>query len=243
MASRMDRYYKTDVITSRRTQKNRDLYETIYKDDATYDKYQDSDINIDDKTNRIDVNKLNEILNENKQKKRTSIEDEYRKLDIQSVDDDKNYDIRDIMKKAKEQKEPADDIAKNTQYNILKNLKLQDDVDITNVIESYNKKTLENDTMDLFDNLKSDNNTMVGNGESISNIIDEARKEEELEKTKEMDETFFTSSLSFSKNDFEELKDMHSSIKTNNILIKVVLVILGILIISAIVFIMFKFVF
>ena len=191
MASRMDRYYKTDVITSRRTEKNKSLYESIYKNDAIEDKYQSNDLT--EKTNRIDINELNEILNENKVKKRTSIEDEYRKLEmpVEEVDDNKNYDIRDIMKKAKEQKDPEEGSIKNTQYNILRNLKSQDDLDITNIVESYNKKTLENDTMDLFDNLKSSNNTMVGNGESISSIIAEAKKEEELEKTKEMDVTFF----------------------------------------------------
>ena len=72
--------------------------------------------------------------------------------------------------------------------------------------------------------------------------------EEKLEETKEtpikeeLDKSFYTSSMGFSDDDFEDLKQIKDDVKTNNILTKILIVILVLIILVGLGFLVFHFV-
>lgn len=257
MASRMDRYHKSELVTAGRSSKNKSLYEQI--------KDLDSYTNIEgvasiEKTNEIDISKVQEMIknreNYKKQKElRYILKEEKEELDkIDEVEEiTKNYDIKDLLSKIKykTEEEPQSRSLSKEQYEMLKSLKRKEDTkkievqkeeeelkELLNTIASTKAfKDLTSADVGLLDDLKSD--TVVGDAASIKKIIEE-EKEKNIEDTSvELDKSFYTSSFGFTKSDFEELKNMNHKIKKGNKFIIVLLVILILLIIIGIVFYLF----
>lgn len=253
MASRMDRYYKNEVVSSGRSTKNKSLYKQI----EDLDNYTNIEgVATIEKTNEIDISKVQEMLknreNYKKQKQYRSLikeEKEVEKPIIEEKQEIRNYDIRDILSKAKE--EPKDEASYRSlgeeQYNTLKSLSIKGksyDIekeeeelkDLINTITAKKALTKLDDTDDvgLLDDLKSD--TMVGDVSSIKKIIEEEKevikniKEEDLKE--EIDKSFYTSSFGFTQKDFEELKNMNHNIKKSNKFIIVLLVVLIVFVIA-----------
>ena len=103
---------------------------------------------------------------------------------------------------------------------------LIDTISSTSMLNSMTDKEL---SLDLLDDLKSTENTSVADKNSIKKLLEEAKKNDEKKETKtEIDKSFYTSSLGFKEEDFEELTDIKNNLKTNNILIKILLAILTI---------------
>lgn len=271
MASRMERYYKTNTETRKRSHRNESLYDTIYDDTTEYSNVEG--IARIEKTNEIDINRIREMLKEEEAKKRKKMERpsfkkevELPKYDIVSdKKEDRNYDIRDILVKAKKDKTDEENDKyrdlKNTQYNILKKIKLDDNIakdtykekntSLQELIETVVQNNQELGelgdselSLDLLDDLKSEHtSTAAVNKSSIKKILEE-EKEKQREKTdtneelRELDKSFFTSSLNFSDEDFDELKELSSTYRRNNILIKVLI---GIIVIAIIIMIVLYF--
>lgn len=271
MASRMERYYKTNTETRKRSLRNESLYDTIYDDTTEYSNVEG--IARIEKTNEIDINRIREMLKEEEAKKRKKMERPFFKKEVElpkynivsDKKEDRNYDIRDILVKAKKDKTDEENDQyrdlKNTQYNILKKIKLDDSI----AKESYKEKNaslqelietvVQNNqelgeladselSLDLLDDLKSDHtNTAAVSKSSIKKILEE-EKEKQKEKTdtnddlRELDKSFFTSSLNFSDEDFDELKELSSTYRRNNILIKVLI---GIIVIAIIIMVVLYF--
>jgi len=254
MASRMDRYHKSELVTSGRSSKNKSLYEQI-RDLDSYSNIEG--VATIEKTNEIDISKVQEMIknreNYKKQKQlRTLLKEEQEELEkIEEVEEiTKNYDIRDLLSKVKE--EPIDEnksrSLRQDQYEVLKSLNTrgkskQIEVEeeekelkeLLNTIASTRALSdLTSADVGLLDDLKSD--TMVGDAASIKKILDD-EKERKIEETNiEIDKSFYTSSLGFTQSDFEELKDMNHKIKKGNKFIIVLLVVLILLIGAGITF-------
>ena len=82
--------------------------------------------------------------------------------------------------------------------------------------------------LDMLD-LKSDH-TLTSSNTSIKSILEEAKKQE-LEKTQTstntgLDNSFFTSSMSFSDSDFEGLNDLKKNVHKNTSAIKIIMIII-----------------
>ena len=117
-----------------------------------------------------------------------------------------------------------------------------------NLINTITEKemTRKLDPLDILTDLKGSENTVVLDGikeEINKKEQQEIKKEtnsflpkEEKEEKKELDKTFFTNSVSFSKSDFDDFNDLKENVETNKILIKVVLVIIVIAFIIGILF-------
>lgn len=222
MASRMERYYKNQGKSASRSSKNRDLYNSIY----SYGKYSNIEgIASIDNENEVDITKVKEMLNN---REKYQIERKYRKLTREdkpqeelpviskryTQQTDRTYDIRDILNKAKETKEPDDKerVLRNTSYDILKGLNLRDNVDkedycddkeeLKDLIETItntsmlNKVSDEDLAADLLSDLKADD-TKVGEIKDVKEFLKEENKKEQT-----MDNSFFTSSLKLNKSDF-----------------------------------------
>ena len=265
MASRMDRYYKMNNEARKRSHRNESLYDTIYDDITEYSNVEG--IARIEKTNEIDINRIREMLKEEEAKKRQKMERptfkkevELPKYDIMSDNkEDRNYDIRDILVKAKKEKTDEENDKyrdlKNTQYNILKKIKLDDNIDknlyqekndslkelIETVVQNNQELGNLNDSelsLDLLDDLKSEHtNTATVSKSSIRKILEEEKeklkeKNDTKEDLRELDKSFFTSSLNFSDEDVDELKELSSTYRRNNILIKVLI---GIIVIAIII--------
>ena len=250
MASRMDRYYKSELVSSGRSSKNKSLYEQI-KDLDNYTNIEG--VATIEKTNEIDISEVQEMIKnrENYKKKRQLrdiLKEEVEELEkIEEVQEiTKNYDIKDLLSKIKDEpiEEQRSRSLKEEQIEILKSLNVkekpkkveieeeeQELKELLNTIASTKALTdlsnVEGD-VGLLDDLKSD--TIVGDAASIKKIIEE-EKEKRIEDTNvEIDKSFYTSSFGFTQSDFEELKNMNHKIKKSNKFIIVLLIILIVLI-------------
>lgn len=269
MASRMDRYQSSNSETHKRSHRNENLYDTIYSDDMEYSNVEG--IAKIEKTNEIDLDRIKEMLRKDEEKKKSKRFQPIFKKSISfpesSFDDEKkegrNYDIRDILSQAKKDKTGEENDKyrdlKNTQYNILKKIKLKDElvkkdsedeleeseqlkelihtITNTSLLNKINDKEL---SLDLLDDLKSGNsNTSTVNKNSIKQILEEEKEKHIKEKneadTRDYDKSFFTSSLNFNDDDFEELKELSSTYHKNNRLIKILISIIVIAVIIMIV--------
>lgn len=248
MASRMDRYYRSELSDQGRSSKNRDLYKQI----ENLDSYSNIEgVATIEKTNEIDISKVKEMLknreNYKKHKRFKNIlaeEKEETEEEMQKLEEQRNYDIRDVLSKAKD--EETKQVKKyrsldEEQYRLLNKLKKKEnnynlsDEDMKSIIntsssdESYFDDL--SDDVGLLDDLKS--NTMVGDATSIKKIIEEEKNFEidDNENTTEIDKSFYTSSFGFTQKDFEELKNINHKIKKGNKFIIVLLIILIVLIV------------
>ena len=108
MASRMDRYYKSELVTAGRSTKNKSLYKQI----EDLDSYTNIEgVATIEKNNEIDISKVKELLKNREDYKRqrqfrTFLDQEREivspKKEVENKEEPKNYDINDILSKVKE---------------------------------------------------------------------------------------------------------------------------------------------
>lgn len=271
MPSRMERYYHADPEVKKRTRRNQDLYKEIYEVGEYTNIEGIASIGT---TNEIDISKIKEMLQNRESYKR---EKQYRQVVpreepieipvIEEPEEERNYDIRDVLNKAKVERTDDDKkrSLRNTQYNILKSLQMDpnknyskyQDVDreeeelkeLINTITSTSMLNKMNDhdlCLDLFDDLKSSGNTMVETSSSIKALLQEEKdryqKDNEDDEKLEMDRSFYTSSLGFGEDDFEDLQEMKHTMKKNNLMMKILLFLLSVIIVTAIIFVVINYV-
>ncbi|MDD2435483.1 MAG: hypothetical protein PHO63_04435 [Bacilli bacterium] len=253
MTSRMGKYYRTNTENNNRTSKNQKLYETLYSDND----YDDIDNAVTKPLpDKIDIEKIRELLkkDEDKNSHRTPIIKEPVLEYPDSWDEDKNYDIRDILDKARVERESeptAHRSIKNTDYNISKGIKVdeyqkqmeEDAEELKELINTITSTSLLNKmgdrelSLELLNDLRS--NTMIGESESIKALIEEETNVVE-EETKELDKSFYTSSMNLLDKDLVNLDDINTSIEQNNRLITIVLVVLIVVIVMVTAYVFFN---
>ncbi len=252
MPSRMDRYYQSDEVSDKRTSRNHDLYKKIYEQ-AEYTNIEG--IASIEKTNEIDISKIQELL-KGREKKEKKVEENT--IQIPSLSeasfDERNYDIREVLNKARDTKVEDDKkrSISNTEYNVLKNTKLkdrynfeEDEKELKELLHTISKtgmlsKLEDNDlSLDLFSDLKSVDGTMIGNSSTIQNVLKEEKKKE-IPKEAEMDKSFFTTSVNFSNDDFE-IEDEKPK-KDHKIVSKILVILLFVVVALAEIFIVFKYI-
>lgn len=249
MPSRMEKYYNNNQNRVSRTARNTELYSNLY-DVKEYTNVEG--IATIEKKNEIDLSKIQELLKaheEIKQDRKPVVKRAIKKIEESEEMEEKNYDIMDVLNKAKD--EYNDDnknrSLKNTQYNILKNINVKEvenedslkdlihTITNTSVLNKLGDKDL---SLDLLEDLKSDNNTIVGargSNESFKNEIE--KKKSELD---DIDKSFYTSNLGFDEKDFEQLSDIKSSLKKNNILITILVFFFLVVVFTGILFVLYN---
>ena len=155
---------------------------------------------------------------------------------------------------------------RNTQFDILNSLDLankkeDDDEDedakplrddqahLMELINTITSKELKQDLdpLDILTDLKGDENTMVVPG--LKNSISEADKEEikkeikeevkqevKQEVKEELDKSFVTNTMAFTESDFDDFNDLKEDVKSNGIVIKILVVLVILVLIGGIVF-------
>ena len=244
MPSRMEKYYEMKS----RTVKNKELYRTIY-DEAEYTNVEG--ISVIEKNEKIDIEKIKELINgTNNINKPKEYKKENIKPLVEEIEEQKNYDIRDVLNKAKSERTDKDSKYSNTKYNILKDIdlnsetKVPDNVDedqLKSMIEAISNKNKTELTSDLLDDLKSicDPNLKKEIKEEVDNQNTQLQNTQLIQEN--LDKSFFTSSMDFSSEDFEDLKEIKENIKKNNILTKILLFILLVIIITGVIFLVYHF--
>lgn len=265
MGSRMEKYYRAGKTMSRAV-RNQDLYRTIY-DIGEYSNIEG--IASIEKTNQIDLNQIRELLKKaNGEEKKEVIEPAFEKTERTSTsislleDEEKSYDIRDVLNKAKSERGQTSSRhhnLDNTQYNILKRIKIDEANNITNINNDEQElkeliHTITNTSMlkklgdqelslDLLSSLKAGEETLIREREAfeVSNNTEQLIKPEMTSQLDNIDKSFFTSSLNFSEEDFEDLKDIGKTLKKNNLLIKFLTILLVVIIIAVVGYIVYTF--
>lgn len=255
----MDRYYKnTNLDSQKRTSRNQQLYNSIYTD-GEYSNIEG--IATIDKSNEIDIMKIKNMLknrNELEPKKELRSFEERKvespKLDNFNDSDDRVYDIRDILDKAKENKsEEKYQSLKDLNFDFLKEMKEQkkkNEPDLGEMVDTItntsklNKLSDHELGLDMFSDLKSNDNTVIGAKDSVRAILEEAKKNEQKKQentSANLDKSFFTSSMNFTDDDFEQIAELNKQVKKNNVTIKILIFIVIVAITAGAIFLVFHF--
>lgn len=230
MASRMDRYR----VGEGRSARNQDIYKQL-EELGTYTNIEG--VASIEGSNEIDISKIKEMLsnreNYQKQKRYKDLlnnEEKAEQVVTPVEEEEKNYDIKDVLSDALKNRnvmENDNHKIELSKYDIIKEL-----------IDKKNKEDKKTDA-DLSDNLLE---SLIGDNNekemTIKQVIEEAKNEQQPED--DMDKTFFTNSISLTDSDFENLKEMHTDIKTNNKLLKIVSVILAIAVVCFLIVLILK---
>jgi len=247
MPSRMERYYhlnETDEnVVSKRTQANKDLYEKIYAE-PEYEEV--TDVKKINNTGEINLNAIRDLIEE-KEKTKEIIKPLKTFIPTSPIalEEEKNYDIRDILNRAKEDKGEDDDghhTLKNTQYDILKKIDIKNELDLEqeeaalkgliNTITTtsmLNKMADKDLSLHLLDDLKSQSETSIISSTAIHKIVDEVKNEEP--EILVMDKSFYTANIPVMENDF--VNDIAKKEKPKKgIILKILLYIILVLITS-----------
>lgn len=232
MPSRMERYYEVREDGPSRIKKNQELYNQIYDEndfsDKTYEAKEYTNVSGVAETpdsSTVNIDRIREMINSREEKNKDKIKEIEEQVDEkveEILEEPKNYDINDVLNKAKDERpiEQTDDYhnLKNIELNILKNLNivekekenekepikevLSDDpnelpellntITNTSMLNKLGDKEL---SLDLLGDLKSNDTTMIGTSDAIKNVLEEEKKKEVKEETTEIDKSFFTKSL------------------------------------------------
>ena len=240
MASRMDRYSKKEITStaSARSDRNKSLYKQI----QDLDSYTNiAGIATIENKNSIDIEKVRELLKikEDKKQEKKVIESKNQEEEIEEV---RNYDIKDLLLKAKDttenqkyrslsskQQKELNELNKKNKAQKRSNIDYEEVDDILKTMSKIDTEDQNTDDVGLLDDLKSD--TMVGDASSIKKILDEEKELTREFDEMELDKSFYTSTFEFTQRDFEELKDINHKIKKDNkflIALLIILILLGI---------------
>ena len=219
MKNRMSKYASADTkIRTNRTSKNKDLYDNFYTNNIYYDERGsvDNAYELDSTSpynSRSDYQKVKDYRQLLKPKEINSKEELKQYL---QTDEDKNYNLSEVLKNAKENRKVEEQVAerkrkiRNTEYNIFEGASLEElkkrkeEIDrekheIEDLINTISSKTLREDiakeeSKDLLSDLMTDDeDDKVGNTTeentiptSVSKLI--LDKEEERKKESEVSE-------------------------------------------------------
>ena len=238
MESRTNKYRDLNEENSLRSTKNKSIYDTIYST-KDYDSVEETVTKA--KPNEVDLSKLRELLKKEESdelqiiKKETPVSfPEY------ELDEEKKHDLRDILNKAKttREEEPAKlRSLSNTEYDILKSINIQEESEENQKDELQKMIDTVNNTSAI--NKLNDKELSLG---LLSDLEATVSVGEPVEEPNDIDKSFYTSSLGFTANDFEELRDINNEIQRDNKIIKALLIIILLLMIGTTVFVIMNFI-
>ncbi|MDD2238769.1 MAG: hypothetical protein PHH51_02685 [Bacilli bacterium] len=239
MNSRMDKYEFDTPDYKKRTELKANLYQN-----NEIENYSKIDLNsnisvLKTDSKNIDIDKIREMLDKkyrDNMPRRKSIALDYETEEVKEEDDlfdTKEYDINEIIAKAKSEQSVnylQDRLKKinNTNNDILENLNINPKSDIKKFDD-------EKELMSLINTITQ---IEIENQEKAKN---EAADLLDLNQTKQIDSfttenTFFTGNMKIQDKDYEDFKEIQKDIKSNSILIKLLVFIFIIIIIALIVF-------
>lgn len=251
MASRMEKYHSNTSELGTRSVRNESLYRDMYEN-TEYSNIEG--VTTIEKTNEISLEQIHELLKEREAiKKRRAVWEKKVPKVYQSSIEERNYDIRDVLIKAKDEhvEDNKNRSLRNTQYDILKNININNNDNVyndeeiektlvnTKVLKSYDDNEL---SLDMLSDLKSTGDTIIEK-ENVGDLLKEVQEAKETYEPVDddgLDKSFYTSSLNFKDEDFEQIKDLQDTIDSNNKLIKFLFLLLFLIIAAVIGYFIYK---
>lgn len=239
MSSRMDKYEFETPEYKRRTELKADLYQNNEIDD-----YNKIDLNsnvsvLKTDGKNIDVGQIREMLDKKyrdniPRRKSIAIDcEDVEKEKESDLFDTKEYDINEIIAKAKSEQTVdylQDRLKKvnNTNNNILENLNIKPEIEKKQTVEETELMTLIN----TITQLEMENQEKARKESADLLDLDLTEKIGPLPK----ENTFFTGKMAVIDKDYEDFEDIQKDIKSNSVLIKILIFIFILMILALIVF-------
>lgn len=261
MKSRSEKYYDEEKpIYQSRTSRNTNLYKEISNSEINdFNIASNAKVIGENDSNYVNVDKLKEILEKNyhdipKRREVKLVPDfEEKKVELEET---KEYDINAILERAREEKEvdyEKERLKKirDTQYDILKNLNVEEEpkeskaagdktkeelLELINTITENELQKTKLDPLDILTDLKGeDSNTMVMGANDATSLLDqitekmetpqEVKKDSQESSEKKVDDSFYTNSLSFTQSDFDDFNDLKEDVESNKIVLHILIVV------------------
>lgn len=250
MKSRLDRYDNNAINTSR-VSKNQTLYDDIYSN-TNY-----TNMVVIDDSNEIDISKIKEIIDrQNTKTKRVEKNsfniDEYDSIVPMKTEEKKLYDINEVLREAKNQRNILDDAnekRKLENYKFRENLDeeltktrrvyenlIKEEKELLNMMNTITNSTKEDIAEDMFNDLTGGDDDFTEVLDSPSDINEDVNIKQINDDTTE----YSTDTFMFNTKDFESIDEMRENVKNTSNFIKIIIAILVIAIICGIALIIFK---
>lgn len=272
MPSRMERYYEPREGGPSRAKKNQELYEQI----NGQEEFENKEYMAKEYTNvegfaktpekgSVDIRKIREMLNTREEKNKPNIQELYKQIEQKEetepiVEENKNYDINDVLNKAKDER-PVNEVEnnfhslKNVELDILKNLEInkvpeeepneEEKQDISQLFNTITNTSLldkmgdDELSLDLLGDLKSNGTTMISDAAEIKEALEEAKNKPQEDN--QMDKSFYTSTFKFGK--LKKLyaeNDEDEENENKSVAFKIIIAVLSLFALAILVFIIWK---
>ena len=248
MKNRMSKYASADTkIRTNRTSKNKDLYDNFYTNNIYYDERGsvDNAYELDSTSpynSRSDYQKVKDYRQLLKPKEINSKEELKQYL---QTDEDKNYNLSEVLKNAKENRKVEEQVAERK-----RKIRNREKHEIEDLINTISSKTLREDiakeeSKDLLSDLMTDDeDDKVGNTTeentiptSVSKLIldkeEERKKESEVS---EIDRSFYTKSMDLSDEDFEVIDEFGEIVEKKHTGLKIFLLLILLVVVAVAVY-------
>lgn len=248
----MDKYNDETPDLKRRIDKYSNLYES--DDLSNYDKFDvDSNVSVlKDNARSINVDQIREMLDKKYRDnipKRKSINVEAMQVEekkLEQKDDAKEYDLNVILDKAKQNRKVSYEEERFNRIETSSSEKLIDEInrkykprdesdeaaELLNLINTITELELKNQNKNA--SVVEDNNDNF----DVPNLI---AAQELAKQSDDSEETFYTGKLAIKENDYDDFKEIQDDIKSDSVVIKILIFIFVILVLGVAVFALNKF--
>lgn len=261
MKSRSEKYYDEEkTVYQSRTSRNTNLYKEISNSEINdFNIASNAKVIGENDSNYVNVDKLKEILEKNyhdiPKRREVKLVPDFEEKQVE-LEETKEYDINAILERAREEKEvdyEKERLKKirDTQYDILKNLNVEEEpkeskaagdktkeelLELINTITENELQKTKLDPLDILTDLKGeDSNTMVMGANDATSLLDqitekmetpqEVKKDSQESSEKKVDDSFYTNSLSFTQSDFDDFNDLKEDVESNKIVLHILIVV------------------
>ena len=242
MNTRMDKYENDTPELKKRTERNQDLYRNYELDN--YNKFDvNSNISVlKDNAKAIDVDQIRDMLDKKyrdniPKRKSISIEEDTEPESEILKEDTKEYDLNSILSKAKQEK--------NIDYEVERLNRAYSGRDLVDKVnEKYSAK--EKEALEITSLMNTITELELKNQRKDAELLDLADEDDDKSESSEVkveppekeEEDFYTGKLRVTEEDFDDFKDMQEDIRSNSVLIKIlvfifIIVLIGIAVVIA----------
>ena len=236
MKSRLNKYENNDNLS--RVERNQNLYDDMYSN-TNY-----TNMVVIDDSNEIDISKIKEIIDSEKNKTRRVSKNNFNKEEYDSIvpiksQEEKSYDINKVLEAAKEKRniiEEANEKRKIENYKFKDNLEeelsktrkvyenlIKEEKELLNLMNTMTNMTSEDIAGDMFQDLTRDDN--------LTEILDE-KPDVNIKQIDNDTTEYSTDTFMFNTKDFEGIEDLKNNLKKTSLFIKILIAVVLVAVIS-----------
>lgn len=245
LKSRLTKYDNNSNLS--RVDKNQNLYDDMYEN-TNY-----SNMVVIDDSNEIDISKIKEIIDKEKNKTTRVSKNNFDKLEYDSIvpktkEENKLYDINEVLKDAKERRnilEEANEKRKYQNYKFNDNLEnelsktrkvyenlIKEEKELLNLMNTMTNVSSVDLASDMFQDLTRDDN--------FTEVLDDITDNVNIKQIDKDTTEYSTDTFMFNTKDFEDLDELKDDVKRTNIFIKILIGIVIIAIIAVVTYLLLK---